>query len=533
MTTKLASYKYDDLGRLVHVAFPSGASSSFSYDAAGNRLVTAEIPASVTPGSAVAVDSFAKKNTGDMVNAAMLVKLTSGELIGWGDNTNGILADGIATATNQPPQRILFDPNTPMPPFDAIIVDWTFTNANLYVVYSNGWVYSSGQNAYGQLGTGEALTIVRPYLKLIEAFVTGGKKVTNVWASGSHGTTDGAGCVYFQTQDRLMYGCGINTAGNLGVGGIVNQTTPALITIAGLDPARYVTEVHIACPINLFSTYMLMDDFSLYVAGYNLQGQLGVGTVANVTTGFTPALTTAGNASFKSLSVNGGAAGTSPGGNALGIDSSGNVWTVGYNGHGELGLGTTVSVNKFTKITTTGISNIAKAQLGCGYYGVGYAIDAAGAFYTWGYNGQNNLFKNNTTTPSLPSQATFVPGIVSKCFFPKGNYLNTSVQLFVLTTSGRISYCGNDNGQLPIADAANPNSFYIVLPRVILDGTETIVDIFPQGSAALQRIFLLTDKGNLYACGNNTDSVCTGGFSSNVIAAAVSCFKLNIVQFDN
>lgn len=535
MSSKLASYEYDDLGRLVRVALPSGASATYAYDAAGNRTSVVEIPALNPPAAAVTVDSFAKKNTGDFLNNAMLVKLSNGAIVGWGDNTNGVLANGVAAATNQPPQRVVFDPNMPLPPFDETIVDWTFTNANLYVVFSNGWVYSAGQNAYGQLGTGEATSIVRPYLKRIEYFVTQSKSVSKVWACGGRSATDGGGCVYFQTEDKMMYGCGANTAGNLGAGGTAHQSTP--IACGGLpNTPNYVVDVVLnSLYSHGFSAYMLVDDGRLFVAGYNGQGQLGTGNTSNVTAGFVQAQKTgnAAIANFVSISANAGWNGTTAAGNALGVDSNGDVWTSGYNGHGELGLGNTTQQTLFTKVTA--LSNIVKAELGGGIYGMGYALDATGTFYTWGYNAQNNLFKNNTTTPqNTPTVASFVPGIVSKVFFPKDDYLSADAQMIVLTTSGRLVYAGTANGQIGINNTLNPGAYsYIALPRELLDGTENIVDLFVHGSATTQRWFVLTDVGNLYACGNNADSICTGGIASDTIAVAVSCFKLNLVQIDN
>lgn len=538
MSSKLASYEYDDLGRLVGVKFPDGAFASYAFDGAGNRTTVIEAPASALS-PALAVDSFAKRNNGDTFNAAMLVKLSNGELVGWGDNTNGILANGIATATNQPAQKVLFDPNGPLPPFSATIVEWTFTNANLYVIFSNGWAYSAGQNAYGQLATNEATSIVRPYLKRIEYFVTNGKSVTKVWAGGARNTTDGGGCVYFLCSDYYIYACGANGSGNLGAGGTTNQVVPIACVGLPTTSGSHVVDVAVTMSSTNFSAYALISDGKLFVAGYNGFNQLAIGSsTSNVTGGFVSATQTVGAttpnvSNFVALSANGGYTGTVAGMNALGIDSNGDVWTVGYNSHGELGLGTTTQMNRFTKVTA--LSNVVKAELGCGPFGAGYAINAAGSFYTWGYNGDNNLFKNSTTSPqSTPAVATFVPGLVAQAFFPKWNLMNSISQMFVLTTSGQLVYCGSANGMLGIANTVNPGAyFYIALPRSLSDGTENIIDIFVHGSSTTQRLFLLTDLGNLYATGSNTDSVCTGGIASDTIAASVSCFKLNLATIDN
>src|SRR5215471_3311172 len=146
MSSQVAAYKYDDLGRLIQVSFPNGGMAVYSYDEMGNRTSVVEVPANTPQCCPPVVSSFPKRTHGDFNNNGMMVKLSTGELVGWGDNTTGALANGIAGATNAPAQKVLFDENTTLPPFDATIVDWVFTGANLYVVYSNGWVYSSGKN---------------------------------------------------------------------------------------------------------------------------------------------------------------------------------------------------------------------------------------------------------------------------------------------------------------------------------------------------------------------------------------------------
>src|SRR5271163_1181410 len=99
-----------------------------------------------------------KRNQGDFTNGAMVLGLPVGSfsgpsaIFGWGNNTTGALANGLTGTTSVPIQEAVFDPNTTLPPSGSTIADWAFTNANLYVLFSNGWVYSAGDNTYGQLG---------------------------------------------------------------------------------------------------------------------------------------------------------------------------------------------------------------------------------------------------------------------------------------------------------------------------------------------------------------------------------------------
>ena len=520
MSTQQAVYSYDVLGRLTSAQFSNGAKASYSYDEMGNRLTNVEVAAPLVP-PFTTVTSLPKKLWGDFENQPMMVLLTSGELLGWGDNNTGVLANGVTANSNMPAQRLNFDPNTTLPPIAATIVDWAFTNFALYVVFSNGWVYSAGKNTVGQLGHGD--TTDRPYLKRIEYFVTNSKSISKVWAFAS--TTNNV-CVYFQQDNFNMFACGHNLGGNLGNASTPtsNVNTPA--ACAGIGTSPHVVDVAAAQSSNNFSAYMLFSDGSLKVAGENGQGQLGTGNTTRVSGSFASAQKTGGASisNFVSISANGSHNGA--GGNALAVDSSGNVWTTGYNGNGELGIGNTTDKNQFTQASS--LSSITKAELGGGLTGYGYALNASGTLYTWGRNSSNNLFRNNTTSPvTTPSAPSASPGAISKVWFPRAGDSGADDQMIVLTTAGKLAYAGGNNGQSGIDNTTTPGAYkYLATPRQIADGTEDIVDIFVHGSGANQRWFILTDAGSLYAAGSNIDSICTGGLSSDVAPTTVVWHKI-------
>ncbi len=281
MSSNNKTYTYDDQGRLVHVVFPNGTSVKHSYDQAGKKTTSVEMP-QLTPMtySPPTVTAFPKRISADLNNNPMVVMLSTGELIGWGDNTTGVLCNGIQAATNSPPQRLVFNPDTTVPPSTATIVDWAFTNANLYVVFSNGWVYSGGSNTYGQLGQND--TTNRPYLTRIEYFVTNSLTVTKVWAAGGYSTTNGGGAVYFSVTGgtQPLYGCGLNLAGNLGINTITNTLVPTACLNTN-SATGTIVNVAVATEGTSASCFVLFSSGALLVAGYNVQGQLGIGTTTN------------------------------------------------------------------------------------------------------------------------------------------------------------------------------------------------------------------------------------------------------------
>ncbi|MBS1992676.1 MAG: hypothetical protein JSS83_19290 [Cyanobacteria bacterium SZAS LIN-3] len=514
-------YTYDQLGRLTQAVWPNGSMATFNYDKMGNRTTVVEVAGLLPTPTIPTVAALPKRSQSDFKNNPMVVLLSTGELVSWGDNATGANANGTIAATDSLAQRVVFDPNTTIPPASANIVDWALTNANLYVVYDNGWAYSAGDNAYGQLGHGDAVS--RGFLKRIESFVTAGVSVTKVWAQGGYTTTNGGGSAFFLTNDFRLWGVGLNTAGQLGTGGVANVSTPVDVSnvsghVLDQSAASHVIDVKMATVSTFISTYLLFNSGKVMVAGYNVQGQLGVGTTTNVTTGFTSALNSSSVAitNAASISANGG---STAAGNALIVDTSGNVWTTGYNLHGELGQGTTTNLNKFTQVSA--LSGIASAKIFGGLTGSAYALTTAGVLWTWGSTNLNQIFKNltSTTAQSTPAAAAFVPsGVIAQVFHSRGQQgLATTSQLILLMTDGRLVYAGADVGQLPIDNTVTPGAYSLIaMPAFILNGSDTIADIFVHGTGLLQRWFILTGSGRLFASGNNADAICAGGAATAV-----------------
>lgn len=526
----LENYDYNSLGRLTGINYLDGGSVSYQYDNLGNRTSVVETPGSSTPPGPSTVAALPKRQNGDFNNNAMMVMLSNGRLVGWGDCTTGALANGVMAAVAAPPQYPQFDPNTTVPPFTATIVDWAFTNANLYVVYSNGWVYSAGKNDYGQLGHGD--TTARAQLKRIEYFVINNLSIMKVWACGAHSTTNGGGCAYFQASNYSMYGCGANAAGNLGNASTptTNVSTPAPCTGIGFT-TNHVVDVEIACAATSFSTYMVFNDGSLFVAGYNGQGQLAVGNTTNVTGAFLSAKKAGGSDVTNAVSISASAGSTYGYGSALMVDSDGYAFATGYNAYGQLGLGDTTNRNLFTQVYGNGVLAVGT---GGDWVGYSFLIYQNHTLYTWGYNVQNNLFLNNSTSPVKTPSASVLAGplAVSRVFLPKGNVLGANAQMTALLESGQLVFAGVANAQAAIASTQYPGAYSLIpTPRQLLDGSETISDLFVHGSGTSQRWFILSSRGNLFTCGKNASSICTGGVASDAAAANVNWYQISFANF--
>ncbi len=70
----------------------------------------------------------------------------------------------------------------------------------------------------------------------------------------------------------------------------------------------------------------------------------------------------------------------------------------------------------------------------------------------------------------------------------------------------------------------------IPAPMFITDGTDSITDLFVHGTGATaQRWFVLTELGNLYACGDNTDAICTGAVAATTPALNATWSRISFV----
>lgn len=87
------------------------------------------------------------------------------------------------------------------------------------------------------------------------------------------------------------------------------------------------------------------------------------------------------------------------------LDTQGNLWTWGYNGYGQLGLGNT-STTYFHPYKAS-LTNIVQMAATGGEWGSAYAVDAAGAAFSCGYGtigqlGLTNAHYNAWTQVNLP-----------------------------------------------------------------------------------------------------------------------------------
>ena len=136
----------------------------------------------------------------------------------------------------------------------------SFTCCVAYTIVkmTDGTVYVTGENTYGQLADGTTTT----RYGLVQMTIPSGKTVESF--SGYNHTV-------VKMTDGTVYGCGLNTNGQLGLGTITNTSSLTQITMpSGKTPKS------VSCIEN--NTIIEMTDGTVWGCGLNANGQLGDGT---------------------------------------------------------------------------------------------------------------------------------------------------------------------------------------------------------------------------------------------------------------
>ena len=190
-------------------------------------------------------------------NSHTIVLMSDGSVYGCGYNNNSQLGDGTTTTRSTLTLMTNSTGKTPV----SISCGNTYT----MVLMSDGSVYGCGYNNNSQLGNGTTTTSSTLTLMTNST----GKTPVSISCGDSH--------TMVLMSDRSVYGCGLNSLGQLGSG---TTTTSSTLTLMTNSTGK--TPVSISCGNN--HTIVLMSDGSVYGCGFNGSGQLGDGTSTTRTT---------------------------------------------------------------------------------------------------------------------------------------------------------------------------------------------------------------------------------------------------------
>lgn len=270
--------------------------------------------------------------TGD--NYCMYVRMQGGAVYVWGVNNFGQLGTG-NTNSQSTPVRLGTYGNSTQPKATQVITDgWSS-----WILDDGGTVYGTGLNSFGELGDGT--TTNRTSLVKAQFPASAGAIVKIATDQGS---------LIALAANGTVWGLGLNNFGQLGDGTTTNASSPTqFILPSGVTAVDIYNAAYLTTP-NIVNTYVVGSDGKVYGAGSNSYGQLGDGTTTDRSTPV--AMSVIDGSSIIAKQVFSG------NGTTVILTTNNKIYTVGNNGNGQLGDGTTINsstpkANQYTNVQPT------------------------------------------------------------------------------------------------------------------------------------------------------------------------------------
>ena len=350
--------------------------------------------------------------------------------------------------------------------------------ANTAAVDDEGNLYTAGDNLRGQLARtldfyvdeDSVLTKVSTSAKTIDVALG----VDHIVVLDENGEVWTAGCNQYgalgidENAGKYWYGTQIETLRKVTVG-------DGSVKIRAVAAGQY-------------HTILIDENGGVWTAGYNSDGQLGRSENVNSGTPNTVFKKAEGLDNVKIVGASGGTAHT------VLLDESGNVWTAGNNLHGQLGRQTAKNVDpKFEKVAD-GISGVKITAIAAGSrYTV--LLDESGNVWTAGSNGYGELGRETNGKSSSVFGKADLQGATAAKFIAAGG---TTI---VIDTDGNVRTSGiNGHGQLGRNTGSGSSDSKLLAVTDGIDGAEIIAAA--SGAGAYHSV-LLDKNGVIRTCGSN------------------------------
>ena len=223
------------------------------------------------------------------------------------------------------------------------------------------------------------------------------------------------------------------------------------------------------------ATFVIKNDGSLWTAGYNSYGQLGLGDTTDRTL-FTQVTTNINN-DVKEV-IRGSH-------HTFLLKNDGSLWCCGRNNYGQLGFGDNYYRTTFTQVTTN-INNDVK-QIACDKYST-FILKNDGSLWCCGRNSSGQLGLGDTTDRTTFTQVTTNINNDVKEVVCGDNHT------FILKNDGSLWACGeNSSGQLGLGDETDRKTFTQVTTNINND----VKQIACGGIVT----FILKNDGSVWSCG--------------------------------
>ncbi|MCL2478242.1 MAG: hypothetical protein FWF22_01980 [Treponema sp.] len=221
---------------------------------------------------------------------------------------------------------------------EGIITDCYAGVSNVFIIPSDGSFWSAGYNHSGQLGLDANTPPASQIVWDISRIYIDGQEFPGVIS-----VAPGENHTVVLREDGSLWGVGESLYGELGLFGADGiGRIPVFTQLKNLNNADIDNARAVAAGDN--NTFFIDKNNTLWATGYNHYGELGLGNNENVA-GFTQ-VPGAGSQDVKAVAA--GARHT------VILKNDGSVWVSGYNFNGQLGLGDQNDVSSFTRVADLG-----------------------------------------------------------------------------------------------------------------------------------------------------------------------------------
>jgi len=362
-----------------------------------------------------------------------------------------------------------------------------------FALVDNGELWTWGQNSNGACGLGNTTITPLPVLA-----ATG---VTDVYTHPTNaGITNTNSRLVIKKTDGYLYGAGYNaTNGALGLGNLTNQNTFVQLTALG-------NSIKSAWNMGATNGCLIVQkgDDTIWAAGYNINGELGDGTILTKTTHVDVTTAWGGGAGKILTQVITTSNDTT---NALGMlldDGTNTTFMMsGHNVEGALGDGTLV--RKTTPITpNVGAGRIAKIAM-ANAAGTVQCLKEDNVMYAWGRNDEGCIGNGVANATKVSTPVIILSDVID--LYSDGSTSSSSAQLnqsFIKRTDNALWGCGtNTNSNLGLGyTSTNVPSF----TKALLPTGYDIADIGFFGNNAVKTYVSVSTDGKLFAWGYAANS---------------------------
>ncbi|MCX6875988.1 MAG: cadherin-like beta sandwich domain-containing protein [Verrucomicrobia bacterium] len=342
-------------------------------------------------------------------------------LLAWGSNGSGQLGNNGASSSSVPGPVDM----SGVLAGKTVITVAEGASFNL-ALCADGTLAAWGANASGQLGNNNTSTIYAP-VSVDQAGVLAGKSVAAIAAGDSH-------CLALCTDGSLA-AWGQGDSGQLGNNSTTNSSVPVRVTQTGVLAGKTI----IAIAAGSYHNLALCADGTLAAWGRNDYGALG----NNRTTAASVPVLVDRSGVLAGKTIIAIAAG---GVHSLVLCADGTLAAWGYNGYGQLGIGSTSNRIVPALVTQSGV--LAGKQVTAVSCGSNHSLVlcADGTVATWGSNNYGQLGNKGLTSISVPVAVVLTGVLTGKTVAAIASGANHCLAL--CTDHSLAAWGSNNNSQL-------------------------------------------------------------------------------------